>query len=125
MLEDGTPFPTLFWLTCPYLAEKAAAAESRGDATRWRKRLHTEPELAEQLDLADAALRQARASEANGSDRCAGVGIAGQRDSLGVKCLHAHVACALAGIQDPIGIALIEEFGDACEDERCRRLEER
>jgi len=21
-LEDGTPFPTLFWLTCPYLKEE-------------------------------------------------------------------------------------------------------
>jgi len=27
-LEDGTPFPTLFWLTCPYLKEEISRMES-------------------------------------------------------------------------------------------------
>ena len=29
-LEDGTPFPTLYWLTCPVLIKRAARLEGEG-----------------------------------------------------------------------------------------------
>jgi hypothetical protein len=39
-----------------------------------------------------------------------------------VKCLHAHLALALVGIDDPIGRALLGQGDTDCPDERCARL---
>lgn len=63
-----------------------------------------------------------RAEEAGGVDPCFTVGLAGQRDPLGVKCLHAHVALALVGVDDPVGAELLGKTGSACADARCARL---
>ena len=107
-LDDGTLFPNYAWLTCPWLADRAATEESSGSAARWAAAAATDTELADRLRAADAALRAARAAEGGGTDACAEVGLAGQRDPLGVKCVHAHVALALVGIDDPIGLELLE-----------------
>lgn len=121
-LDDGTPFPNLFWLTCPHLAEKVAALESAGEAARWAQRAAVDSQLADGLRAADAAVREARAAESGGRDACASVGLAGQRDPLGVKCLHAHVAVALAGIADPVGAGVLSAVESECADDRCGRL---
>jgi hypothetical protein len=118
-LDDNTPFPTLFWLTCPHLAEKVAALESAGEAARWARRAAEEPQLAAGLRAADAAVREARAAESGGEDACAAVGLAGQRDPLGVKCLHAHVAVTLVGIADPVGDGVLSAVERECRDDRC------
>jgi hypothetical protein len=121
-LTDGTPFPTFAWLTCPWLSERAAAAESRGDTAEWGRKASTDPVLAARLEQIDTEVRKRRAQESDGTDRCRTVGIAGQRDPLGVKCLHAHLALALVGLDDPIGEALLGEGDPVCGDQRCARL---
>jgi len=83
-----------------------------------------DPILAGQLSAADADLRSRRADESGGTDACVAVGVAGQRDPLGVKCLHAHIACALVGIDDPIGRSAADEFGHTCPDEHCAAFRE-
>jgi uncharacterized protein len=127
LLEDGTPFPTTFWLTCPYLVEAVSALESAGQAAEFTRLLDASPSLAEQVLDADAAYRVARAAANRGVDPCAPAGIAGQSDPLVVKCLHARVAAFLAGVTDPIGGATIGLLGQAglgvsCEDDRCASL---
>lgn len=121
-LADGSPFPTWTWLTCPYLVHAVSALESRGDAARWRSAAADDEELARDLRELDRAVRAARAEEGGGIDDCAGVGLAGQEDPLGVKCLHAHVSYALAGLDDPIGAAVLAEVGRECADDRCAAL---
>jgi hypothetical protein len=71
------------------------------------------------MRAADTAYREARAAESAGGDACAGVGIAGQRDPLATKCLHAHVAAALSGIDDPVGRGVLEAIAPECCDGRC------
>lgn len=122
VLADGTPFPNLAWLTCPHLAEHLSAEESAGAAARWAERAAGDPALAAQLAQADATVRAARAAESGGADACASVGLAGQRDPLGVKCLHAHVALALVGINDPIGGEELSRVQQTCPDVRCMKL---
>ena len=122
VLEDGSRFPTLYWLTCPWLVEAAGALESEGAADSWGERASRDLELAAALEKVDAALRQLRAAESGGEDPCADVGLAGQKDPLGVKCVHAHVAFALAGLADPIGEETLARVGYPCEDERCALL---
>jgi hypothetical protein len=121
-LSDGTPFPTYAWLTCPWLSQRAAAAESGGGAASWAARAATDAELRRRLTETDSAVRDRRAAESDGIDSCAAVGIAGQRDSAGVKCLHAHIALAVVGISDPVGEALLAQGDPACTDEQCARL---
>ena len=120
-LADGTPFPSLAWLTCPWLAERVGAQESNGETARWAASATADAGLAASLRRLDEDVRRARNTESGGVDACESVGLAGQRDPLGVKCLHAHVALALAGFEDPIGATVIAE-GRECADGRCRRL---
>lgn len=123
-LGDGSPFPTALWLTCPRLAASVSARESAGAAARWSAQLRSEPLLAKRALAADAEYRVLRASLAPGDDPCVTVGVAGQADPLAVKCLHARVAAALCGIEDPVGIGVLCELEDGgvaseCDELRC------
>lgn len=122
LLDDGTRFPDFAWLTCPWLVGEIGREESSGGAAEWAARAAAEPRLGEALRATDCAVRAARAAESATGDACPGVGLAGQRDPLGVKCLHAHVALVLAGIDDPVGDELLGRLGRNCADERCREL---
>lgn len=121
-LDDGTPFPTSLWLTCPWLVDAAGAAESSGEGAVWSYRAAENPDLAEALLASDRALREFRAAESGGHDPCSAVGVAGQRDALKVKCLHAHVALAIQSLGDPIGEELVARVGRECPDGRCKRF---
>ncbi|MBA4371150.1 MAG: DUF501 domain-containing protein [Coriobacteriaceae bacterium] len=121
-LGDGAPFPTLFWLTCPWLAGFAGDLESAGAVEEWARRLEHDAELAARLHEADATYRELRAAESGGSDACADVGIAGQGRPQGTKCLHAHAAAALAGVADPVGLGVLDVVPRECPDDRCAAL---
>jgi hypothetical protein len=123
-LVTGELFPTTFYLTCPHLVAAASTLESAGEAERWASRLAAEPTLAARMLAADAAYRAARVRESGGADACPDVGIAGQRDPLATKCLHAHVAAALSGIDDPVGKSVLEAIELECCDARCGSREE-
>lgn len=123
-LGGGTPFPTTFWLTCPFLTDAVHSLESRGVHRALADRALGDVEFAAGIAAADAAYRAARAAEGGGADPCGDVGIAGQADALAVKCLHARLAALLAGIDDPVGeqvsLALEQEAGGLdCPDSRC------
>jgi len=124
LLAGGAPFPTTFWLTCPHLVTAVHALESAGEHRVWAQRAASDSGLASRLRLADAAYRAARRSEGGGTDPCETVGVAGQADPLAVKCLHARVAAALAGIGDPIGEAVLGQLEScgtphACDGSPC------
>jgi hypothetical protein len=121
-LDDGTLFPTLLWLTCPWLTRRAGELESGGGTARWAARVAGDPTLADALAATEVALVALRREESGGVDACAGVGLAGQRNPAGVKCLHAHVALALAGISDPIGRETLDAVGATCPDDECALL---
>ena len=118
-LSDGQPFPTLFYLTCPHLTAALAALESAGAADAWHELLVADEALARRLEAADRAYRAARAEESGGADPTPDVGIAGQRDALATKCLHAHAAAYLAGLDDPVGEGALVGLVRECGDDRC------
>jgi len=123
VLEDGSPFPTTFWLTCPRLIAAVGDLESAGEGARYSECAQADPALAAEMTRADVAYRTARSAEGRGTDPCAGVGVAGQRDPLAVKCLHARVAAYLAGVPDPVGKSVAQALStalqDPCADARC------
>jgi len=123
-LGDGTPFPTTFWLTCPYLTDAVHSLESRGVHRVLAEQATSDAAFAHRIVAADAAYRAARAAEGDGADPCGDVGTAGQVDALAVKCLHARLAALLAGIEDPVGgqvRVLLEQETSVldCPDARC------
>jgi len=118
---DGAPFPTLYWLTCPVLVREVGAVESAGGVAAWQRRLAADAVLADRMRAADREYRALRDAEGDGVDMCAGVGVAGQRDVLATKCLHAHVAARLAGLDDPVGEGVLAVIETECDDARCMR----
>ena len=103
ILDDGTPFPTLFWLTCPLARRRVGRLEGAGGVRSMERRVRADPELASRLANAHrryAAQRQALVEE--GAEIPPGGGVGGI-ESSGIKCLHAHYADRLAGNENPIG----------------------
>jgi hypothetical protein len=90
-LPDGTPFPTLYYLTCPRLTSLVSGLEAGGVMRTMTERLSTDPELAAAYLAAHRAyLAERDAIEPLGTEVSAG-GMPGR-----VKCLHVHIAHSLA-----------------------------
>ncbi|MBB4911231.1 DUF501 domain-containing protein [Actinophytocola algeriensis] len=90
-LEDGTPFPTLYYLTCSRLTSLTSTLEASGLMKEMTARLAEDEELAAVYLAAHRSyLAERDAIEPLGTDVSAG-GMPGR-----VKCLHVHVAHALA-----------------------------
>lgn len=86
--RDGEPFPTMFWLTCPFLVAAVSRIEAEGGVERWTRAATEDSALAESLRAADEEQRRLR------PEIDAGVG--GRTRTGSLKCLHAHAAFALA-----------------------------
>jgi uncharacterized protein len=97
-LPDGTPFPTLYYLTCPRATAAVSRLEAAGMMRGLTSRLAAEPGLArayaaanlDYLGRRDAAARAAGIEPLPPGTQSAG-GMPGR-----VKCLHALVAHELA-----------------------------
>lgn len=118
-LDDGTPFPTVYYLTCPPATVALSQLEATGVMKQMTARLAADDELR-------AAHR--RAHEAYIADRealghvpeLAGISAGGMPDR--VKCLHALAAHALAagpGV-NPLGDEALALVADAWRPDRCR-----
>ncbi|HSM02147.1 MAG TPA: DUF501 domain-containing protein, partial [Acidimicrobiia bacterium] len=90
-LDDGTPFPTTYWLTCPLATRRIGRMESAGGVAAMERNAAGDPEFGARLERAHAryaAERDALVPE-DADPRPAG-GVGGAR--AGGKCLHAHYA---------------------------------
>ncbi len=103
-LNDGTPFPTLFWLACPLANRHVGRLEGDGHMVAFNQRLADDPALAE--DYARAHRRYVATRDRLGP-RVPRDPSAGGMPSR-VKCLHALYAHHLATADNPIG-ALVAE----------------
>jgi uncharacterized protein len=109
---DGRPFPTTYYLTCPWLVGAISRVEATGGVARWRAAAAADDALAASLERADAEQRRIRPE--------LDVGIGGTRDPRAVKCLHAHAAFALARPEYDLGDRILDEAGERwCPDGRC------
>ncbi|WP_225734981.1 DUF501 domain-containing protein [Pseudoclavibacter endophyticus] len=92
-LDDGTPFPTLFYLTHPAATIAMSRLEAEGLMADWQSRLAEDEALAAAYRRAhNAYVAQRDAIER--VDEIAGVSAGGMPTR--VKCLHALAAHALA-----------------------------
>ena len=110
-LEDGTPFPTTFYLTCPRAASMIGTLEASGLMREMTDRLEADPELAAAYQRAHESYLAFRESLAQVPE-IAGVSAGGMPTR--VKCLHVLAAQALAqgsGV-NPLGDEVLDRLGE-------------
>jgi hypothetical protein len=106
-LADGTPFPTLYYLTCPKAASAIGRLEASGLMAQMTERLHSDPELAAAYTRAHENYLAAR-DHIEEVAEIAGTSAGGMPRR--VKCLHALVGHALSAGQG------VNPFGDEALD---------
>jgi uncharacterized protein len=103
ILDDGTPFPTSYWLTCPLAVRRIGRVEAEGGVRAAAAMIGADSQFAAAHDRAMNRYRSERDAliEAGrvGPRPSGGVGGSGR----GVKCLHAHYADHAAGNSNPVG----------------------
>ena len=117
---DGTgePFPTTYYVTCTHLVSAIARLEAAGGVARWSEAAKRDPWLRASLERATAEQRAVRlhlAGAGRGRDRGSSLelGIGGTTRPERLKCLHAHVAFALARPGYELGERILAEVEPA------------
>lgn len=132
---DGRPFPTLFWLTCPFLKRRCGELESaqkiaelealfavKGEETAaWHERY-----AALRLSLVDAGdverLKSARPTMYAVLAESGVGGICWRTNPFAAKCLHLQTAAWFGLGYHPAEQWLVSELGELeCQDARCGR----
>lgn len=113
-LDDGTPFPTLYWLTCKKLNSQVGRLEASGWMVGINERLRTDTSFHDQLGSSTMALIRVRDA----------IEPLGQQDHPGggpdrVKCVHAHVAHHLVTNDNPVGSEALQAIGWSEAQEPC------
>ena len=110
--DAGEPFPTTYWVTCRHLVAAISRLEAAGGVERWSHAAADDPELSRSLERANDEQRALRPE--------LDLGIGGARRRAGsLKCLHAHVAFALARPGYDLGERILEELDPLWPDVCC------
>jgi uncharacterized protein len=122
--NDGEPFPTTFYLTCRHAVAAVSRLEAAGGIERWSVAVETDPALAASLRDAtedQRAVRRELAGERVGREAGASLelGIGGSSRPEKLKCLHAHVAFALARPGYELGERIVAEVDGLWPDDCC------
>jgi hypothetical protein len=120
----GDPFPTTFYLTCRHLVAAVSRLEAAGGIERWSGRARDDDALADSLARAtdeQRALRRELAGGRTGRESGASLdlGIGGSATPANLKCLHAHVAFALARPGYELGERIAAELDPLWPDRCC------
>ena len=98
-LQDGTPFPTMFWLSCPLANKAVGRLEASGVMNDLNDALRSDPELAAEYAAASdrfVAARNRLGAPVPRDDSAGGMPVR-------VKCLHTLYGHYLATRDNPIG----------------------
>lgn len=120
-LEDKTPFPTVYWLTCPKLTKQVSRLEGSGLISAIEEELAENACLSEEFRITQDRFRRERRRLSRDEHESLDTGIAGVREDLVVKCLHAHLAHYLAGNENPVGKRVADLVGMPVCESRCWR----
>ncbi|HAZ30892.1 TPA: DUF501 domain-containing protein [Candidatus Acetothermia bacterium] len=118
--EEFVVFPTLFWLSCPFLVAEVSRLEAAGAVKRCERQLAADPALSAAYVRSHDAYREERLSLLSPEDGeflrahrawdSVETGIAGLRNPRRVKCLHAQLGHYLARGGNPVGEAVAAEL---------------
>jgi hypothetical protein len=122
-LDDGTPFPTTFYLTCPRAASMIGTLEASGMMREMTDRLGEDEELAASYRQAHETYLGARSAFGEVPE-IDGVSAGGMPDR--VKCLHVLAGQSLAqgrGV-NPLGDEVLDALGEWWRSGPCVSVEE-
>ena len=124
---DGEPFPTTYYLTCPFAVAAVSRLEAAGGVERWSAAVAADPLLRASVEAAtqeQRALRRELAAGRVGSDGGASLelGVGGSASPLRLKCLHAHVAFSLARPGYALGERIVAEVKPMFPEDGCCSL---
>lgn len=119
-LVEGEPFPTTYWLTCPFLSKEIDRLEAQRWVERATARAKSDKTFRNDLERAHRAYIAARLHLLTSEDRVClrrtGMlrdltekGIGGIAAFAHVKCLHLHVAHALVDA-NPVGELVLQQL---------------
>ena len=119
-LSDGTPFPTLYYATCPRLTAAISTLESSGLMAEMNERLQKDPELAGAYAAAHEDYLAARAALRIDVPEVEGISAGGMPDR--VKCLHSLIAHSLSAGEgvNPLGDEALAALPKWWVNEHCR-----
>ena len=123
-LPDGTPFPTLYYVTCPRLSGVIGTLEASGLMVEMTTRLANDSGLADAYEQAHRSYLVERA-ELGTVPEIEGVSAGGMPNR--VKCLHVLVGHALAvgpGV-NPLGDEAVDLLGDWWSGSTCAAIRSR
>ena len=98
-LDDGTPFPTTFWLTCPVMRSRVGRLEADHAMVGLNERLGTDEDFA--ADYAGAHERYVATRDELGDPLQGNPGAGGMPGHI--KCLHVHAGHTLATGDNVVG----------------------
>jgi uncharacterized protein len=121
---QGEPFPTTYYVTCPHLVSAIARLEAARGVERWSAAVAEDEALGGSLTRATDEQRRVRRDLAGGEPGPDGgasldLGIGGSRSPEHLKCLHAHVAFALARPGYVLGDRIFAELSDPWPADGC------
>lgn len=102
-LPDGRPMPTLFWLVDRTLSRWVGRLEAAGGVDEAERKVGMTRIAHDHDAYSQARERRITATVAGGDTALVPLsgGVGGTR--MGVKCLHAHLAAWMAGMDDAVG----------------------
>lgn len=122
--EAGEPFPTTFWLSCRVLVRAVSELESSGGIAALERELASRPGLRRSRSRADGRVAAVRTLLDTGGLRADGgaaltASLEGGARGAPLKCLHAHVAAALAAPPYAFGRLVLERAEPEVEESCC------
>ncbi|MDK2885486.1 MAG: uncharacterized protein PWP54_44 [Thermosipho sp. (in: thermotogales)] len=132
-VKNGKPFPTIHYLTCPFLIKEISRLEEKGYIKYFEEKIQKDENFRKKVFKAHEEVIKKRNKMFNEiseiknfqiwKEQLNKVGTGGIRDWTKVKCLHLHFADYLAGIDNPIGREIFNMIKNLnCDDEYCSRF---
>lgn len=115
-------FPTIYWLSCPYLVKEVSRLEDKGLIRKYTVMLEKDCSMKERLMAAHqdyGVVRMKLLSDVSKRylvdkksilEVLSDSGIGGIRDRKGIKCLHTHLADYLVKEKNPVGEQVWKEL---------------
>ena len=148
--HDVTPFPTMYWLTCPHASKAVSELERSGHVRLFQDRLEADPRLAERWHGVHERYAELRWDSLSGADqgwltaggregmleivKCSGIAGADHRGIRrteegdvkfkvpGVKCLHGHYAHYRSQVAGGVGDGEVNLVGKWTHELLCEKF---
>ncbi len=117
-------FPTIYWLTCPYLVKEISILEENGWIKKMQAMVDSDLKWMKKMEKAHKNYAESRFEILDNEEKemiknisddlystLKNSGIGGIKDKKGIKCLHSHLADYLVNRINPVGKTIFSQIG--------------